>query len=293
ASHTTVIYIAHSTLSLPAGIDTVIPARRKDLPTLQREIQAAAAPHAKTLLVLPTLHPLLTPHLPTLLAAVLTPHTSLLALFHTDVPTPAPPPAAPYAPTPLPLLRYLATTVLTTHSLAHVLARRRAAARSRAAPAFGRDEEVSGVLVALGANDARGTVLEMEYRRKSGRGVGEWFFLPAGGEVGGTGGRGIAEGGVSAAGGQKGKAAGAPLLLEDHPLWRVGEEEQWEGAPEEEGQGLGRGTFSLGLTEKQRRDREGVVLPYLDAQREGGGVGGRILYDMGVEDDFDEEEDEI
>ena len=51
-------------------------------------------------------------------------------------------------------------------------------------------------------------------------------------------------------------------------------------------------TFELGLTEKQRRDREGVVLPYYDAQK-GGGEGGRILYDMGEEDDFDEEEDEI
>jgi elongator complex protein 5 len=53
-------------------------------------------------------------------------------------------------------------------------------------------------------------------------------------------------------------------------------------------------TFNLGLTEKQRRDREGVVLPYFDAQVEvGGGEGGRILYEMGREDDFDEEEDEI
>jgi elongator complex protein 5 len=52
----------------------------------------------------------------------------------------------------------------------------------------------------------------------------------------------------------------------------------------------------LGLTEKQRRDREGVVLPYFDAQNESGvGEGGRILYEMGVEDreDFDDEEDEI
>lgn len=37
-----------------------------------------------------------------------------------------------------------------------------------------------------------------------------------------------------------------------------------------------------------------MVLPYFDAQTEiGGGEGGRILYEMGREDDFDEEEDEI
>jgi elongator complex protein 5 len=52
-------------------------------------------------------------------------------------------------------------------------------------------------------------------------------------------------------------------------------------------------TFALGLTAKQRADREGVVLPYVDAQKGHGGEGGRIFYDMGPEDDFDEEEDEI
>jgi elongator complex protein 5 len=53
-------------------------------------------------------------------------------------------------------------------------------------------------------------------------------------------------------------------------------------------------TFNLGLTEKQRRDREGIVLPYFDAQTDiGAGEGGRILYEMGREDDFDDEEDEI
>lgn len=76
-------------------------------------------------------------------------------------------------------------------------------------------------------------------------------------------------------------------LLEDHPQYRSPEQETDAGAEGEAG-----GTFELGLTDKQRRDREGVVLPYFDAQK-GGGEGGRILYDMGSEDDFDEEEDEI
>lgn len=78
-------------------------------------------------------------------------------------------------------------------------------------------------------------------------------------------------------------------LLEDHPLWKRPELESGAQAGEETGVDV---TFELGLTERQRKDREGVVLPYFDAQK-GGGEGGRILYDMGVEDDFDEEEDEI
>ncbi|KAF3356509.1 hypothetical protein VdG1_03789 [Verticillium dahliae VDG1] len=64
------------------------------------------------------------------------------------------------------------------------------------------------------------------------------------------------------------------------------------GAGQDEGEPAS--TFSLGLTEKQRRDRDGIVLPYFDAQTDiGAGEGGRILYEMGREDDFDEEEDEI
>lgn len=121
-----------------------------------------------------------------------------------------------------------------------------------------------------GANDERGCVVEMEYRRKSGRGVEEWFFLPAGEAVGG----------------------GGVVLLEDQELYR--RDEGGGGLGEAGGLGAGEeATFELNLTAKQRREREGVVLPYFDAQKGEGGGGGRILYDLGVEDDFDEEEDEI
>lgn len=122
-------------------------------------------------------------------------------------------------------------------------------------------------------------VLELEHRRKSGRTLGGLFYLQATGEKG---------------------AGGNLMLLQDHPLWQDDE----DGLAEDERDGKRDGevetTFSLGLTQRQRRDREGIVLPYLDAQksageRDGGvaGEGGRILYDMGAEDDFDEEEDEI
>lgn len=133
---------------------------------------------------------------------------------------------------------------------------------------------MEGVLKGLGGNDRRGVVVEMEYRRKSGRAVGEWFFVPAQANTGAP----------------MKVAKERAMLLEDHPLYRRLPAEH-EGVGRDEG-GV-RSTFDLGLTEKQRRDREGVVLPYFDAQKEGGGIGGRILYDMGEEDDFDEEEDEI
>ncbi len=158
-----------------------------------------------------------------------------------------------------------------------MLARKAAADKSLAEPVFGLAEEVEGVVKGLGGNDRKGVVVEMEYRRKSGRAIGEWFFLPT-------------LGFTSLDGGAAKMVKERVVLLEDHPLYRRLPAE-YDAAGEDEG-GVDT-TFNLGLTEKQRRDREGVVLPYLDAQKEEGGVGGRILYDMGEEDDFDEEEDEI
>ena len=161
------------------------------------------------------------------------------------------------------------------------MARKRAAERSEAEPVFGLAEEVEGVLVGRGSNFPGGVVVEMEYRRKSGRGVGEWFFVPA-----------PADPPTKSRDGQRER--GKIILLDDHPLYcppSLPAGDGREGGGEMEGD-VG-GTFDLGLTEKQRRDREGVVLPYFDAQRGGGGEGGRILYEMGEMDDFDEEEDEI
>jgi len=139
---------------------------------------------------------------------------------------------------------------------------------------WGLAEGVEGVLVGLGSNAEM--VVEMEYRRKSGRAVVEWFVIGGGGEK---------EGGKDGA-----------ILLEDHPLWRVSEKVRMEDSDGwEEKDGIDGVTFELGITERQRRVREGVQLPYMDAQREGGiGGGGAILFTPEKEvDDFDEEEDEI
>ncbi|OAP61386.1 hypothetical protein AYL99_03589 [Fonsecaea erecta] len=217
------------------------------------------------------------------------PQISLVAVYHTDVPLPSLSPLAlpfaalsnAYSPSPLSLLSYLATTVITVHSLPILLAEKSARSRSLAAPSFGLPEEMEGVIVGLKSKsltklnqEERGIVLELEHRRRSGRGVREWFFLPTSRTA-------------------TKKSDGQPFreivtLLDDHPLFRKPDEEE---AVEE----LSGMTFELGLTERQRLEREGVVLPYFDAQKVGGGAGegGRILYDMGVEDDFDEEEDEI
>lgn len=211
--------------------------------------------------------------LPALLSSFIGPSSSLLALYHTDVPVSSTN-ESPYAPTPLTLLRYLATTIFTTHSLHHILAKKAARERSHAEPSFGLETGVEGILQSFGANGSEGVVLEMEHRRKSGRGVREWYFFPR-------------PQAFAAPASQNLRQKEIVTLLEDHHEYRTSEENAVAG-----GEAEADTTFELGLTEKQRKDREGVVLPYFDAQK-GGGEGGRILYDMGSEDDFDEEEDEI
>ena len=200
---------------------------------------------------------------------------SLVAVYHTDVPISTS--TAPYAPTPLSTLSYLATTIITVHSLSILVAEKAARDQSLPAPVFGLAQEVEGIVIGLKPTSKikpgeKGIVLELEHRRKSGRGVLEWYFLPS------------APSRVTPQTFRE-----TVILLDDHPLFRVEHE-----LPQDPDTGLADMTFSLGLTDRQREEREGVVLPYMDAQRSGApNEGGRILYDMGAEDDFDDEEDEI
>jgi elongator complex protein 5 len=153
---------------------------------------------------------------------------------------------------------------------------------------FGLQEGREGVLVGLSCKKEGedGVVVNMEIRRRSGRGVVENFVV-------------ILPPATSSSSSLKGVALSDVILLDDHPLYSSTPSGLGAAGGSGQGEEEVETTFNLGLTEKQKRDREGVVLPYFDAQREGGvagpGEGGRILYDMGAEDreDFDDEEDEI
>lgn len=288
-----VIFVSFETLRAPAGVSSVVHAAK--LPSPEAALREAAqqahrqsSPRTgskgnddtRTLIVIDSLHALLSTARDaapaSLLPLVIPGRCSLVAVYHVDVPlAPAPPNAATnaYVPAPARMLSFLATSVLTVHALPHVLAAEAARRRSLPGPMFGLREGKEGVLCGLkrrrnGAAEA--LVVEMDHRRKSGRSVGALLVLRVG---------------------RKGARRGLCLLDED-PEWRelVAEESSDRNTADEEGL-----SFSLGLTDKQRRDRDEVVLPYFDAQRGDGGPGegGRILYDMGSEDDFDEEEDEI
>jgi len=227
--------------------------------------------------VIDSLNPLASsaPHLlPAFLLGIVGPGVSLVAVYHTDVPLVLPKTVNEYEPHPLTVLTHLATALFRVSSLYQAVEKKRAQNRSLPEPDFGMGEGREGVLIGLRKDNAPGIVIDMEMRRRSGRSVGEKFvFVP------------------SLAGAAAGP--GSMSLLSDHPLFAAPGDAEGKLTESEEIE-LMDATFSLGLTEKQRRDREGVVLPYFDAQTDvGSGEGGRILYELGREDDFDDEEDEI
>ena len=109
-----------------------------------------------------------------------------------------------------------------------------------------------------------GCVVEAEFRRRSGRGVEEWFYLPpvlsiGREEGGGKGVEGLGEGG------------GKPVLLDDYPGVRsmgitdgelVGNTRGADAATSD-GVEKSLSTFELGLTAKQRQDRDEVCAAVL------------------------------
>ncbi|KAI0898066.1 histone acetylation protein 2 [Annulohypoxylon nitens] len=304
------IFLSLSTLRKPPNVDIFIKARHKTPDSLRAELTSHFPPatpgHAhKVLLIIDSLNPLaqtLPSSLSLFLSSIITPLVSVVGVYHADVPLVLPSAGragrmgegwSEYEPHPLTTLCHLATAVLRVGSLYQAVERRKAENRSLPAPEWGLAEGREGVLIGLGggkssAVDGDGFVLEMEMRRRSGRSVAEKFVLvPRALQVS------VPVQGVNGNGKGKGKIEASRLyLLSDHPAFRDPSDDQ-EGAGGEGDEEM-ETTFNLGLTEKQRRDREGIVLPYFDAQKDiGAGEGGRILYEMGREDDFDDEEDEI
>ncbi|KAK2048863.1 histone acetylation protein 2 [Colletotrichum somersetense] len=290
-----IILLSFATLKRPRDVDVVVRARGKNPKALRAEIlshypkvdpaAAKSASPQKTVVLVDSLNELATAApqiMPTFLSSIVMPTVSLVAVYHTDVPIVLPRSVSEYEPHPLTVLTHLATSILRLSSLRQEIERQNARNRSLQEPEWGLGEGREGVLVGLKGDtkskDYHGVVVEMEIRRRSGRAMAEKFVVSP--QVGQS----------TATASAKGSKI---FLLSEHPIF----------APLKDSGATGSGggeddepesTFNLGLTEKQRRDREGIVLPYFDAQTDiGAGEGGRILYEMGREDDFDDEEDEI
>ncbi|KAF2471184.1 uncharacterized protein BDR25DRAFT_223108 [Lindgomyces ingoldianus] len=202
-----------------------------------------------------------------------------VGVYHQDIATPVH--ATSYAPSPLEVTKFMATAIFTCKSLAQVLAAKAAKERSLPEPTFGLLQGAEGIVQSITANDLRGVVIDAEFRRVSGRPEFETFWLRR-----------------TFTSDFEPPLAGLPfgplkqefvMCLEQLPLYCSDETMANVNAKADEIDV----PFKLELTLRQKKVRDGVLLPHFDAQGGEGGEGGRILYEMGEEDDFDEEEDEI
>ncbi|KAG6038358.1 hypothetical protein E4U41_004272 [Claviceps citrina] len=286
-ARTKVILLSFATIAKPKDVDVFVKAAGRDLRAVMKELVGhypvagpAQKPQRAVVIIdsLNTLASSAASAISGLLSGIVTPAISIVAVYHTDVPVILPRSCSEYEPHPLTVVSHLATAILRLSSLSQEMDRRRARNRAVQEPEWGLKEGREGVMMGLAGRsdgpDSRGVVIDMELRRKSGRTIMEKFILLSGRATASPAPR---------------PGMGKLMLLTDHPVFRAAEADD-TGEPEGEPES----TFSLGLTDKQRKDREGIVLPYFDAQTDiGAGEGGRILYEMGREDDFDDEEDEI
>ncbi|KAH7165820.1 Elongator complex protein 5 [Dactylonectria macrodidyma] len=291
-SKTSVIFLSFVSLKKPQDVDIFVKAAGKDLNSVRRDLIAhypafnpLAAKEKQTqraVVIVDSLNALASTapdSLASFLSSIITPAVSIVGAYHDDIPIVLPRSFSEYEPHPFTILCHLATAILRLSSLYQEIERQKARNRSIQEPEWGLGEDREGVLVGLKGRGrdkseaSDGVAMHMELRRRSGRSVSEKFILNR----------------------SKAPESSAPILgkiclLADHPMLRAPADDGETGEGEEEPES----TFNLGLTEKQRKDREGIVLPYFDAQTDiGAGEGGRILYEMGREDDFDDEEDEI
>lgn len=286
-------------------IDTLLSSSSSSSPSSsstssQTPVEARGPRKDRTLLAIPDLNDFLAQnaaHLPTFLSSLigLAPgRVSLCAIYHTDIPLLNYPS---HLPSPETLLGFLATTIIRVSSLTHVRLRREAERRARTSPVDldleGRDIFVPKV----GVNDDA-LFLDLEHRRKSGRGVMESSVFDSTGRLGqDSGGGGL--GGVATL------LATADVLGLDDPAPDPADKADGGDRIPEEGE-LG---FKIALSEKQKADRDTVVLPHYVQQEDGlGGVLvkdpdslrlatkeratglGNIYYEPDSGDDFDAED---
>jgi elongator complex protein 5 len=132
-----------------------------------------------TLLVLDSLNALASDesiNLPALLSTFISPTVSLLASYHLDIP--ASEYASAYTPSPLTQLKYIATTIFTVNNIQLLIAQKAVYDWRYGGHSSGLLASISGVFQGLSANDLYGLEFDMEHRRKSGRVVNEFYYLP-------------------------------------------------------------------------------------------------------------------
>lgn len=245
----------HSTSATQEGLPT-----SKTIDQILSEIRNLTAGRDKILLSISDLNDFLglsASHLSTFLSSLIAispGRISICTIYHSDIPLVAYPS---HLPTPEVLLNYLGTTIIRiTGSLSHVLLSREADFKSRTSP-IELDLEGRDIFVPLGSNQDN-IVFVVEHRRKSGRGVSEECVFNGRDRT--------------------------IVASTDVPGLHPAEQRTAEATIDEEELG-----FKISLSEKEKVDRDGVVLPHFRAQ-ETEAREGNIYYEPDSGDDFDQED---
>ncbi|ORY85482.1 Elongator complex protein 5 [Protomyces lactucae-debilis] len=242
----------------------------KPIEQILKDIESRISGTSKVLIALHELNDFLTTsagHLSTILSTLLAIHPGricIVALFHADIPLLGYPA---HLPTPETLLSFLATTRIQVRSTHHVRLEREAASRAQTSVIELDLEGRDIVLPALGCQDTL-LYLEVEHRRRSGRGVHERCVLDT--------------------------ATQQILTEEDVPALQLHSQQGDVASQQQQQQTLDETDipFKLSLSEKEKQDREGVVLPHFTMQDLPADErhGGHIYYEPDSGDDFDMED---
>jgi elongator complex protein 5 len=175
----------------------------------------------------------------------------VITTHHVDIPLNS---VFPHYPSAQLLLSHLSTTILQVSSIGHH--QLRVAAESNALPdPVEEDRARNGNLSTLGSNFTRSLIINVEYKKKSGRTIVE----KTGMEV------------------RSGK-------LESLPSNEATHNQHSEAVDFET-------TFNLGISDRQKHSKQEVILPHFAAQISSKEPSTDIEYTMDAEDDFDDEED--
>lgn len=244
---TTMIYVSFETVNKPTYADIFIRASEMSLEKLSQTIQSYLPPanqpaKAKFLVVIDAMNYITTNHISHFVGSIASRHSTLLAVYHADVPEYQDRTVAHY-PSSLELLNFMATTIIRIQPVI-----------PKSITEDEVDDDLSRLLIPRGMNNDV-FALTLTTRRKSGRSQSYNFQLNT-------------------------KTHSYEIIVGSKSTDNEGAENP------DKLQGLS--TFNLSTSAKQKKAKEQVALPFLEAQNFN--TGGAIVYQFEKDDDYDEED---
>ncbi|EMR09188.1 hypothetical protein PNEG_02527 [Pneumocystis murina B123] len=179
---------------------------------------------------------------------------TLILIYHSSIPLLKSYPV--YYPLPSEFLSYISTTIISVHSLSHKIATKNAKDKALITP-LENDSCIEGIIVPLDSNDTSGIFIDTEHRRKNGKYIHEESVL----------------------------------MIKTNVIKSIVDIDHFKKKTyiiEKQIEDLNI-NFNLTLTDKQKKQKESVILPHFKSQTIYQPESS-IFYSPGSEDDLDEED---